>query len=254
MKKLVYVLIMFGILAGCKSDPYEGMPAVQATPPAQKTDPAPVTETPPPSPPPAQKPVAYTLEAPDVLNFKEGQKGEYQIRAIVPEPGKPVLQFLDLPTGMQFDEAQMKLVWTPSYTDADDPAHPNNENKVLVIEAQLSSSEDPVSVLSKKMVVVVQNTVHIGPTVPPTLPMAERRVLKLPAQLQEKIQQFQAPLGTIGHATKGQIVVFKNQANCESLLAYSAQESLALQCLNSETGEVETHVGFEISSDAQVIR
>ncbi|MEQ1877914.1 MAG: hypothetical protein ABL958_14830, partial [Bdellovibrionia bacterium] len=86
MKKLLLAGLLITVVAGCKSNPYEDKPKVE---PIKKVVPTPTpsptpdptatpqpTATPAPTPTPTPTPV-YSLEAPGVMRFKEGQRTSY---------------------------------------------------------------------------------------------------------------------------------------------------------------------------------
>ena len=92
------------------------------------------------------------------MNFKEGEVGEFFIKAEVPDPGVPQLSFVDVPAGMNFDSATNKLVWTPALDAANDPANPTQKFKIYNLKIRLMSSIDNISVFIKEVVMVVKDS------------------------------------------------------------------------------------------------
>lgn len=146
MKKIYLLLILCLAFAGCKSDPYEGTPKLKAF------------GVPTPTPTPTPKPIAFSLSVADVMNFKEGEVGDFFIKAEVPDPGVPQLSFVDVPVGMNFDSATSKLVWTPALDAANDPANPVQKFKIYTLKIRLMSSIDNISVFIKEVVIVVKDS------------------------------------------------------------------------------------------------
>jgi hypothetical protein len=158
MKSILYTvlgMVAFASVA-CKSNPYEGKPAV-APPQKPQASPTPTpvptaTPTPAPTVPPTPKPI-FSLDAPDIMTFTAGKTDEYIIRGTVPAPGTPQITFKDLPPGPVYNTADGKFSWKPGALDV----------KTFTIQIRLKSSADPVSVHTKDVVVIVSKAA-VNPT------------------------------------------------------------------------------------------
>lgn len=138
LKKLVLLAIALNVYS-CKQNPYpnDGQLRVVQRQEQRQVEP----------------PLALSVE--DVIEFKEGRYREYQIRASVKDPGKPVIKIDNLPPGAEFDPATFVLKWIPGYFDGNDPADPSIKSRIYPVTIWLRSSEDSVRALRKTINLVV---------------------------------------------------------------------------------------------------
>ena len=175
---LMLWLLLVAAMAGCNSNPYSDKPETQPEKPAAPSGPSKPTQpskpptvvvpnpvippvpdpnTPEPPAPPPQPPPVLSLAVDDVMDFVEGQDGQYPVRAQVSAPGKAMLEFVGLPKGMNFDSGTGFLKWTPNMEDANDPKNPMVVEKNSVITVRLYSDKDPKSILQKHVLIVVRD-------------------------------------------------------------------------------------------------
>jgi len=111
-------LLLFGV-AACKSNPYDGKPAVTTTVQSSPTPSPTPKPTPAPTPAPSPTPLpTFSLDAPDVMKFVVGTKGEYIVRGSVPAPGQPQISFAPtLPGSATYNTTSQKVSWTPTAGD-----------------------------------------------------------------------------------------------------------------------------------------
>ncbi len=161
MKILLGTLILI-LWAGCKDNPYgDRVLGKPADPNAKGQAQTPVPVTPPvppePPPPPIDPALRFSLSLPEVMLFVEGKSATYTAKASVPPPGKAILTFTGLPAGMVYDSQLETLSWLPDYTAGDDPFNPNSFRKVVIAQVILKSDADPISVVTKDFVIVIEN-------------------------------------------------------------------------------------------------
>ena len=145
MKFLLLTLVVVLSITGCKSNPYDGKANLQDTDPKKPVEKKPGQIT------------NFGLEAPDVMEFVEGELGEYIVRGAVPTPGMAIIEIENLPKGMKYDPITFKLSWIPGFTDGDDPANLKSGIRTYKVSVQVSSDLDSLNVLSKNSVIIVKN-------------------------------------------------------------------------------------------------
>lgn len=147
MKRLVWFTVLVLSLAACEQDPYKGKGDLQD--PSNPKD-KPIVD---------EKPEgALGLYVPDQMLFVEGSTGEYLIKASVPSGGTLMVEVKDLPPGMVFDAANLKLVWTPDYQAANDPNNPNTNSKQYKIETKVYDKRKPLEAETKESLIIVNDT------------------------------------------------------------------------------------------------
>jgi hypothetical protein len=97
----------------------------------------------------------YSIEVPGVMQFKEGETGEFEIKARVPAPGTPVVEVIGLPEGAAFSRSHLTLSWTPGYDAGNDPEDESSLFKRYTAKVRVSSSETPDAVLEEPIVLWV---------------------------------------------------------------------------------------------------
>lgn len=160
--KLLISLISAALVVGCQDNPYKGKPAIKPLEkePSQQSQPTPVPPPPtvlPPPPPPPDATLRYSLSISDVMVFTEGQESTYTVKGFVPAPGNAILTFTNLPTGMKYDQVNGFVDWLPDYSAADDLLNPGSFRKVVTAQVQLKSDLDPLSVVTKEFVIIIEN-------------------------------------------------------------------------------------------------
>lgn len=133
-------LILAGIiltLAACNQDPYHGKE---------------VTGVPPKPAPKPTEPEGINKLQPEqeIMDFTEGKKSEYFIRALVKNNGTPVVQFTNLPAGAVYDKAAQKIIWTPDYAAANDPRDPSILVRRYKVDVSLFSSNDMSTIVDSR--------------------------------------------------------------------------------------------------------
>jgi hypothetical protein len=103
-------------------------------------------------------PAPYSIHVRDHLEFPVLEPTQHEFQVNVPPPGTPVVTIDNLPAGAVFDAAAMSLTWTPTTQDAQDPAVPGQYFRFHPITIRVSSSEDPLIVVSKTVTLVIQAT------------------------------------------------------------------------------------------------
>lgn len=152
MKKWLGLVCIVIVLGGCNSptdssNPYDGKGDLQDP---EKPKDKPIVD---------EKPKgALGLAVDDTLLFVEGATGEYDVKATVPEGGTLIIEVKDLPPGMVYDAANMKLVWTPNYQAANDPNNPNTNSRQYLIETKAYDQRNPLVALTKQSIVIVNDT------------------------------------------------------------------------------------------------
>ncbi|MBS1986230.1 MAG: hypothetical protein JST16_18875 [Bdellovibrionales bacterium] len=144
MKKLSTFSLLFLALAGCQRDPH--LPPLSQTPSVAPQEVIPQEIVP-----------MYVLQTEGVMDFEEGKTSEYFVNVRVPDGMTPRVTVSDLPTGAIYDQKSSKIIWTPSYTSADDPARPASAIRTYPISLRLQAVEAPASILSRKATLVVRN-------------------------------------------------------------------------------------------------
>lgn len=150
-KSLISLLLTLSLLgfASCKQDPYPEDGELKDT----ET----LIEEPLPE---------LSMSVDDVIEFTEGRKLDYTIRATVKEPGKPIVKVDGLPEGAVFDETTFTISWIPGFFDGNDPDDPSIKSQIYPIKVWLRSSLDEVRALRKTVNLVVhdvQREITIAP-------------------------------------------------------------------------------------------
>ena len=127
MKRILWLVPVVALLS-CGQDPYGGK-KVSGAPPQQIVPEKPNSG-------------AFGLQIQDIMQFSEGAKGEHIVKATVPNPGKAVLQFRNLPAGVHYDSVKERLIWTPDYKAANDPSDPAILMRNYIVDVALFSSVD----------------------------------------------------------------------------------------------------------------
>jgi hypothetical protein len=131
-------------LVGCNQDPFPETGKISITPPK-----APEVVIPP-----------YVLDVPRSLDVYEGRVTEVLVRVNV-QPGETAfLESFDLPQGSTFSASTGKFVWTPSFSDGNDPTNHSVSYRTHVMRFQLRSSANP-SVIQRTA--EVKLTIHDVP-------------------------------------------------------------------------------------------
>jgi hypothetical protein len=141
MFNIIVVVSAVLALVACKQDPYGGEPPTAGPPPKKIEKPEPL-------------PGADGLHIQDIMQFAEGQKAEFIIRATVKGTGKPKLHFQGLPTGATYDPVTERLSWSPDFAAANDPRDPSVLNRNYYVDVSLFSSDDPVNERYKQRVIL----------------------------------------------------------------------------------------------------
>ncbi len=145
---LCLTISLLGLVA-CKQDPYPETGEIRDTP-TLVTTPLP----------------DLAMSVDDVIEFTEGRKKDYIVRATVKEPGEAIVSVDDLPPGATFDPATKILSWTPGYFDGNDSEDPSIKSQIYPIKFWLRSSVDNVRALRKTVNLVVydvQRPIDIAP-------------------------------------------------------------------------------------------
>ncbi|NDG82090.1 MAG: hypothetical protein EBX44_09905, partial [Betaproteobacteria bacterium] len=140
-KRIGFAIFLGAVVSGCQVDPFPNDGRVAQDKPTER---------------PVGKP--WSIDIPDRLDFIEGEKTEYTIRAHVPAPAKPLLALVDLPVGASFEPASGLLSWRPDFFAGNDPKDPSADFRTYSIRVLLSSSSEPQSVVDKVIAVQVRNT------------------------------------------------------------------------------------------------
>ncbi|MBT7608432.1 MAG: hypothetical protein HN576_01670 [Bacteriovoracaceae bacterium] len=148
MKNLFFLFTLMLIITACKSNPYpqDGGVIVNGKQPNQR-----------PTAP------AYSIDVLPTLVFREGMTNNYRVNYFVPT-GNPIIKFGGLPDGMIFDEIEKKLIWTPSYTAANDAQVPSVKVRRFPVVAWLRSDLDTRTFIKKEFVVEVNDTPRLFKT------------------------------------------------------------------------------------------
>ncbi len=110
--------------------------------------------------PPPQKPVEapFSIVVPDLIEFKEGRKAEISIAARVPAPGRPIVNFVGLPSAAAYDPVRSVIVWAPDYAVVERAANDNIGSKVIPVKILLRSSDDTVTTYQRDVIFMVHDS------------------------------------------------------------------------------------------------
>ncbi len=147
----IFLILLLIILVGCESNPY---PELGNSGESRRTsqddgDPRDEEET-------RIEPLALSIL--NQMDFKEGRKGEYQFKAEVKAPGKPLVWIDNLPAGATFDDKNLVITWAPGFFDGNDPKDPSIKVRTYVIQVNLRSSNSVERQLSEKVILKVSDT------------------------------------------------------------------------------------------------
>jgi hypothetical protein len=147
LKQTKILLVLFGaiLISACKQDPYPSTGEISGV---QKEEAKQV-----------EPPLSMAVE--DVIEFKEGRYKEYKIRATVKDPGLPIVSIDNLPKGIEFDDKNQIIKWTPSYFDGNDPTDPTIKSRIYPVTIWLRSSLDDVRAIRKTVSLVVYDSPQI---------------------------------------------------------------------------------------------
>lgn len=139
-RKLLPLCLLISLLglASCKQDPYPETGEIRETPTLTK---------------PTLPDLAMSVD--DVIEFVEGRKKDYIVRATVKDPGEAIVSVDNLPPGATFDPKTMVLSWTPGFFDGNDGEDPSIKSQIYPIKFWLRSSIDNVRALKKTVNLVV---------------------------------------------------------------------------------------------------
>lgn len=139
-------------LAGCqKLDLLEKSPKLTSKKPKEERAPLeePIALVAPEAEPSPLPPMAdYGLAMKQIMEFSEGQAGEYSVEAWVPFPGNAIVAVSGLPEGATFDPATMKIKWTPS----------RQAQRHYAIEIVVKSDRDEIAVYRRSAVLLVEDS------------------------------------------------------------------------------------------------
>ena len=80
---------------------------------------------------------------PSVMEFKEGELGEFRLEPWAKEGKSTVVEVENLPVGAVFDTTNNTLSWIPSYEAADDPNSPGRIEKIYEVKVKVTSPHWP---------------------------------------------------------------------------------------------------------------
>jgi hypothetical protein len=100
---------------------------------------------------------AFSLDVPDVIEWKEGEAQTVELNARVPEPGHALLTAAGLPPDASFDAKTGKVIWTPGFDAADDPKDPTQVSKTFPVKFTIRSDRDQVSFVTRTVYFLVHN-------------------------------------------------------------------------------------------------
>lgn len=145
MKDYLSLFVAAGIfLSGCEQSPIADAEKLTE----QKPTLAEVKEVLPP----------YGLSAPDVMEFTEGNLGEYLIEAWVPSPANAIVTITGLPEGAVYNSAQSKISWRPGFDSANDSQKISTVMRFYPIEISVQSDQEKkVAPIKKNVVLVVKD-------------------------------------------------------------------------------------------------
>lgn len=128
------------VLVGCQVDPFPANTPLAVDKPNTR---------------PIDKP--WGIEVSERMEFYEGSRNDYAVKAHVPPPATPRIAVVDLPVGATFDSVTGTLSWLPDYAAGNDPRDPTAESRTYPVRVLLSSSSEPQSVMEKQVSLVVYN-------------------------------------------------------------------------------------------------
>lgn len=99
---------------------------------------------------------ALSLQVPSLMEFNEGEAGEFPIIA---NAGRSmgVVTVTDLPGTATFDPETRKISWTPTFFDGNDPNNPDADSRSYPVTVRLFSESDANAVIERQIVLLVRN-------------------------------------------------------------------------------------------------
>ncbi len=137
--KLLAVLILIVNLIGCEDNPYP--------------ETAHLTNEVPRRPTAVPRPIGMIVD--HNVEYSEGVRRDFKIKAYVPAPGKPDVVINGLPAGATFDGESLTVSWKPAMFDGNDPKDPTIKKRIYPITILLRSSDDTTGDTNEKLVNLV---------------------------------------------------------------------------------------------------
>lgn len=149
MKFLLSCLLLLSFVSSCKQNPYPSAGNSEDSTRTPQDDDRPEDRNPKP-------PLSLSVDS--SIKFQEGRQLQYQIRAEVQSPGKPIMWIEDLPNGATFDDKEKVLTWKPSFFDGNDPKDPSIKVRTYKVKVFLRSSLLPKDQISEDVLLEVYDT------------------------------------------------------------------------------------------------
>lgn len=140
--KLIGFTALLALVSACEQNPYPS--SDEGTISENQLEPNPV------APP-------FSIEMLQVLECQEGKECKMTVKGHVPEGGRPILTFKDLPAGMTYDAANDVITFVPSFDLVDVAADPTTTAKTFVSQVELKSSNVPNTVTRRSFSITVKN-------------------------------------------------------------------------------------------------
>jgi len=98
----------------------------------------------------------FALDVPEVMAFTEGEARSYTVTGVVPQPGSPVIEAFDLPSGATFDRNTGVVRWEAPAVQEANVADPSGTGRVSVVRFVMTSNSDSITQIQKRAVMVVK--------------------------------------------------------------------------------------------------
>jgi hypothetical protein len=99
----------------------------------------------------------FSIQVDSVVNCVEGKACSIPVAGRVPNGGKPILRFENLPKGAAYDEAAGIIAFQPDFDVVDVAKDPTQTNANFVVSVQLRSDADPIVTARRTFTISVKN-------------------------------------------------------------------------------------------------